>query len=51
MTTSNHTPYDVPTHFKALPNNIPAKLGPSLTTISVETRSKALWVISMQTNP
>lgn len=32
MTTSNHTPYEIPPHFKPGPTKIPSELGPALTT-------------------
>jgi phosphoglycerol transferase MdoB-like AlkP superfamily enzyme len=41
MTTSNHTPYEIPTHFKPEPNSIPKDLNPSLTT-SEELAKKSL---------
>lgn len=41
MATSNHTPYEVPSHFKAGPTKIPTELGPALTT-SEELAQKSL---------
>jgi len=41
MATSNHTPYEIPSHFKAEPTQIPKELSPDLTT-SVELAQKSL---------